>query len=256
MALKDTDPQTFEEFRDLLRRVVRSGYGQRAWDVITALRGPDSPSERPNMSPQDQAAAYAARRERKHKGVEVIRGHFVAGGSARSRKDINYVTLPPREEWDHHDKHVGEAAEALGLEIRIEENKPKKGEVKVGELQVKGKAEGKINLNAPPKLPPNTVSIGGGKTWGPEDDKQYQGWLVALKEKKKELSSEEYAKYFSQVMHIQLPGGRLMAECYISSAIKPGYVPVPKFKLTPDQIEALKLGITLPQKGAKNAASK
>jgi hypothetical protein len=212
MSLKSTDPQTFEEFRDLLRRVVGSGYGQRAWDVITALRGPDSPSERPDMSPQDQAAAYAARRERKRKGVEVIRGHFVAGGSARSRKDISYVTLPPREEWDHHDKHVGEAAEALGLEIRIEENKPKKGEVKVGELQVNKKgAKASVIIGSPP--------------WSAKDDHAYTQWLIDLGHAKQLMQPTEYANYYIKVMQIPLPNGKPLASCYIPSKLSPKEAP-------------------------------
>ncbi len=35
------------------------------WSVVTALRGPDSPSETPSMDGEQHARAYAARRKRK-----------------------------------------------------------------------------------------------------------------------------------------------------------------------------------------------
>lgn len=94
------------------------------WDILTALRGPDSPSERPDMSPSEASNAYRARRLRKFKTGEVIRG--VSGlhaGEARYRVDT-HVSLPPSDRWDHYDKHVWKAASALGLEIRTDDGSP------------------------------------------------------------------------------------------------------------------------------------
>jgi hypothetical protein len=94
------------------------------WSIITCMRGPDSPSERPDMSEAEHAAAYRARRDRKFKTVEVIRGASVGHvGSARVRYDT-FITLPPKSLWDHFDRHCHEAAQALGLEVRIEGDVP------------------------------------------------------------------------------------------------------------------------------------
>lgn len=96
------------------------------WDVITCLRGPDSPSERPNMGAEEAAAAYKARRARKYDTVEVIRGASVGQcGGARTRTDT-FVTLPDESMWDHFDKHVARAAKALNVEIKIKALKQKK----------------------------------------------------------------------------------------------------------------------------------
>lgn len=96
------------------------------WDILTCLRGPDSPSERASMSRSEHDEAYRKRRERKAKTVEVIRWHALqgaVGGSARYRSDRDWVELPPRDEWDHFDKHVDRAARSLGLGVRIEGEK-------------------------------------------------------------------------------------------------------------------------------------
>ena len=90
-----------------------------AWDILTCLRGPDAPSERPDMASKEAAEAYAGRRKRKYDTVEVIRhaAFFGAsGGCARHHKG-DVVKLPPRQQWDHFDKHVARAANALGLKV-------------------------------------------------------------------------------------------------------------------------------------------
>lgn len=107
--------------KEVQRMVTQEPQGKELWDILTCLRGPDSPSERGDGSGSANASAYKARRERKYKTGEVIRhmsGLF--GGAARHRAS-DYVTLPPREEWDHYDRHVEKAAKALGLRVQIEE---------------------------------------------------------------------------------------------------------------------------------------
>ncbi len=105
-----------------VREILAGPYGEAVWDVLTALRGPDTPSERDDMAWDERQAAYAARRERKARTVEVIRGvSALKGGSCRYREDRNYVLLPPRREWDHFDRHVYKAAGWLGVEVRIKE---------------------------------------------------------------------------------------------------------------------------------------
>lgn len=102
---------------------------QKFWNVITCLRGPDSPSERDNMDGLEATVAYRARRARKKATVEVIRGHAlggkVGGSAARWRDDIDYVTVPPHEQMDHFDRHVVKAANALGLKVRVVDSTPK-----------------------------------------------------------------------------------------------------------------------------------
>lgn len=93
---------------------------EAAWSVITALRGPDSPSERPNHSHAKSSELYWLRRERKRRTVEVIRGKAVGQvGAARTRK-ADSITLPPSSCWDHFDKHCARAANVLGLHINID----------------------------------------------------------------------------------------------------------------------------------------
>ena len=132
-------PKTCDEMRTLIGKFLSTAPGyeaSRLWDIITCQRGPDSPSERGDMSPTEASQAYAGRRARKRETVEVIRAQSfggVVGGAARSRKDINYVVVPPEKERDHFDRHVVKAAQALGLEVRVkEEEKGDKGcEVKM-----------------------------------------------------------------------------------------------------------------------------
>ena len=113
---------SLDEFRQFMALFLggnpNSGQG---WDLICAQRGPDSPSERSDMAPGDSAKAYAGRRERKFRTVEVIRNASffgVSGGCARSHKDTK-VVLPPMKHWDHFDRHVQRAANILGLKVEI-----------------------------------------------------------------------------------------------------------------------------------------
>lgn len=132
-----TDPRTISlgEMREFMGEFIKHNpVSGRFWDLITCLRGPDSPSERPDMLPEVASRAYEARRRRKAETVEVIRGLAfggVVGGSARSRTDRDYVELPPEDEWDHFDKHVQRAAQAIGIEVRT---RPKREGVKVEQV--------------------------------------------------------------------------------------------------------------------------
>ncbi len=92
------------------------------WHIVTALRGPDSPSERPGDSPSDFKSRYAGRVNRKMKTGAVIRAKagFTNVGGARY-KEADHVTLPKdKSSWDHYDKHINAAAVALGLRVEME----------------------------------------------------------------------------------------------------------------------------------------
>lgn len=113
---------SFDDLRRFMGQVIRYNPNSGAlWDLITCLRGPDSPSERPDQSSEESAKAYAGRRERKRRTVEVIRENAffgVVGGAARHRPG-KVVQLPPRNQWDHFDRHVQRAASVLGLEVEV-----------------------------------------------------------------------------------------------------------------------------------------
>lgn len=110
---------SFDEQRVVIGHFLKSQHGARLWNLLTCLRGPDSPSEKPNMSYDKKKVTYAGRRKRKYNTVEVIRDKAffgVIGGSARSH-EADLVTIPPSSEWDHFDRHVAKAADAIGLKV-------------------------------------------------------------------------------------------------------------------------------------------
>lgn len=114
---------TFDEMRVAMGIFLRSyNGGQQLWDLITGLRGPDSPSETPSMGPEERDKAYKGRRDRKFKSTEIIRNAAffgVVGGAARYHKG-NSIKLPPSNKWDHFDKHMSRAASVIGLGVDIE----------------------------------------------------------------------------------------------------------------------------------------
>lgn len=114
---------SFDELRTFMGQVIRYNPSSgKLWDLITCLRGPDSPSERPDMSAEESSKAYAGRRERKFNTVEVIRQNAffgVVGGAARHRAG-DTVLLPPSSQRDHFDRHVARAASVLGLKVKVD----------------------------------------------------------------------------------------------------------------------------------------
>jgi hypothetical protein len=149
-------PKTCDEMRELIGGFLKRGdkEASRLWTIITAQRGPDSPSERADMNEAERAKAYGGRRRRKADTVEVVRAQSfggVVGGAARSRKDRKYLTLPPASQWDHFDRHMSQVAEVLGLKVRTLEEE--KGKVKVNvkdpekcEITGMGTGMGKANM--------------------------------------------------------------------------------------------------------------
>ena len=125
MSSDMTLPAMLGELQRWLRSSPDSG---RLWDVLTSLRGPDrgldqEASERPCDGSGVHSTRYRARVDRKMSTVAVIRSRSgLSGGSARTRS-ADHVTLPPSNEWDHFDKHVARAAEALGLGVKTPEKR-------------------------------------------------------------------------------------------------------------------------------------
>lgn len=125
---------TFKEKREKIGEWLGGPDGAALWDLMCALRGPDSPSERGNMGSAEAAAAYKGRRARKFKTVEVVRQkafYGVIGGCARHHND-DHITLPPEAEWDHFDRHMQRAASILGLTVVIEDRPNRRTEVTGG----------------------------------------------------------------------------------------------------------------------------
>lgn len=92
------------------------------WDLMGCVRGPDTPSENPSMSPDDFNKAYKERRKRKYQTVEVIRSvlfYGAVGEGARSHEDTKVIVRPAKQR-DHYDVHVLRAARALGLSVEEE----------------------------------------------------------------------------------------------------------------------------------------
>ena len=64
--LFDPSELSFNEWREFMALFIKTnGSSGAAWDLMTCLRGPDSPSERGDMSSEEAATAYAGRRARK-----------------------------------------------------------------------------------------------------------------------------------------------------------------------------------------------
>ena len=123
---------TLTEKRQQIGKWLQEDGGAELWDLMCGLRGPDSPSERGDMTTTEHARAYKGRRARKFKTVEVIRQkafYGVIGGCARHHDD-DHITLPPTVERDHFDRHMERAAQVLGIEVRVEEGvRPNRGVV-------------------------------------------------------------------------------------------------------------------------------
>lgn len=114
-----------------IRQWVSEPGGKELWDVLVALRGPDSPSETPGMASSEHYRLYQARRKRKYHTVEVIRGAVAPNpGSGYRWHYDDKVTLPSnRDTWDHFDKHVEKAAGILGLSVVLSDNPGRESEL-------------------------------------------------------------------------------------------------------------------------------
>ena len=120
---KSISALSLTELRQVMARIIDTNPNSgQLWDILTCLRGPDSPSERPDMTSKESNEAYAGRRARKYKTVEVIRqkAFFGSIGGAARHHAADRVTLPPSSQWDHFDKHVARAASALGIQVEEE----------------------------------------------------------------------------------------------------------------------------------------
>ncbi len=118
----DVSKLTLEDWRRFMAAFMSQNRNSGiAWDIMGCVRGPDSPSERPDMDSDESARAYKGRRTRKYETVEVIREAMffgVVGGAARSHKGKK-VVLPAHSKRDHFDRHVERAANALEIPVEI-----------------------------------------------------------------------------------------------------------------------------------------
>lgn len=120
------DSFSLDEIRKQIGRWLHGPHGSSLAAILAAQRGPDSPSERDEMSSEEHKKAYWGRRARKFSSGEVIRAKSFFGigqVGARSRSG-NYITLPPHSQWDHYDKHMAQAAQIIGVEVRISDKAP------------------------------------------------------------------------------------------------------------------------------------
>jgi hypothetical protein len=120
------DEWDLKQIREQIGRWLSGPHGSNLAGILAAQRGPDSPSERGDMSSEEHDKAYWGRRARKASSGEAIRAasFFGLGKVGARSRNADYITLPPRELWDHYDKHMAQAAQSLGLEVKIDENAP------------------------------------------------------------------------------------------------------------------------------------
>lgn len=126
MTDSDINNWSLDEIRTQIGRWLNGQHGASLASILAAQRGPDSPSERPDMDMTNHDRAYWGRRARKHSSGEVIRAvsFFGLGKVGARSRSASSITLPPQKYWDHYDKHMAEAARILGLEVKFDENAP------------------------------------------------------------------------------------------------------------------------------------
>lgn len=120
------DHWSLDDIRKQIGRWLSGPNGGSLAAILAAQRGPDSPSERPDMSAVDHKKAYWGRRARKHSSGEIIRAASFFGigqVGARSHRGDS-ITLPLSNKWDHYDKHMALAAQVLGIEVKTNESAP------------------------------------------------------------------------------------------------------------------------------------
>lgn len=126
MEQQDIDNWDLTAIRTQIGRWLKGPCGSNLAAILAAQRGPDSPSERPDMSGQDHQKAYWGRRARKRSSGEVIRAasfYGIGHVGARTRKG-DTIILPPAGQWDHYDKHMAQAAGVLGIKVVQDEAAP------------------------------------------------------------------------------------------------------------------------------------
>jgi hypothetical protein len=122
----EVDNYDLEAIRRQIGRWLSGRHGAALAAILAAQRGPDSPSERPDMGPVQHDQAYWGRRARKASSGEIVRSASFFGigkVGARSRSGDS-ITLPPRSKWDHYDKHQAQAAQVLGIKVIESEDAP------------------------------------------------------------------------------------------------------------------------------------
>ena len=121
----DIDSWDLEAIRKQIGKWLRGKYGSSLAAILAAQRGPDSPSERPDI-PEQHDKLYWGRRARKASSGEVIRkkSFFGIGCVGARTREGDSITLPPSSRWDHYDKHMAQAAAVLGIKVVQSEDAP------------------------------------------------------------------------------------------------------------------------------------
>jgi hypothetical protein len=120
------DEWDLDQIRRQIGRWLKGPNGANLATILAAQRGPDSPSERGDMSPAEHDRAYWGRRARKRSSGEIIRSasFFGIGKVGARARGGDTITLPPRSQWDHYDKHQASAAQVIGIKIVEAEDAP------------------------------------------------------------------------------------------------------------------------------------
>jgi hypothetical protein len=120
------DGFNLDQIRRQIGRWLSGKHGASLATILAAQRGPDSPSERPDMGQAEHDQAYWGRRARKASSGEVVRSasFFGLGKVGARARGGDTITLPPRKRWDHYDKHQAEAAAVIGLKVVESEDAP------------------------------------------------------------------------------------------------------------------------------------
>ncbi len=126
MEQHEIDKWNLEQIRKQIGRWLSGPNGANLAAILAAQRGPDAPSERGDMSGPEHDANYWGRRARKRSSGEVIRSaSFFGLGKVGARcRTADHITLPPRQKWDHYDKHQASAAAVLGIKVIESEDAP------------------------------------------------------------------------------------------------------------------------------------
>ena len=118
VSVKDLSLTQWRQF--MAEFMQKNPNASAAWNIMGCIRGPDFPSERPDMNSREREKAYSGRRKRKYETVEVLREAMffgVVGGCARHHKE-DHVLVMQDSNADHFDRHVVLAARALGIEVK------------------------------------------------------------------------------------------------------------------------------------------